>query len=153
MSANFQQRGVNDVFGMFSGWIWASKCVPGGCLVFVSPRFPLCGKQAGASRTLGRRGMISHLSLPQRDKGSVLSKVKCISMHREPFNGAENLPSGPGNPPWNSRFKRPVTTGFSIYPIYFHYLLIPASVFKPSVCVILKSILGLILDIDIFYEM
>lgn len=63
--------------------------------VCCSGRVPLRGKQAGASWTPGKMGMISHLSVPQRDKGRVLSEVERISMHCEPFNGAENLPSAP----------------------------------------------------------
>ena len=80
---------------------------------FSGYRIPLYGKQAGASWTQGKVEMISHLFVPWRDNRTILSKVKCISLHWEPFNGAENLPSAPENPPWNSHFQQPVTTCLS----------------------------------------
>lgn len=118
--------GVNDVLlRIFSGCekvgFSIKACASRLFSVCFSGRVPLYGKQAGASRTQGKAGMISHLSVPWRDNGAVLSEVERISLHWEPFNGAENLPSAPENPPWNSHFQQPVTTCLSraLFPLTF----------------------------------
>lgn len=75
--------------------------------MFVSQEESLCvGKQAGASRMEGKAGAISHLQVPQRDQGTGSSQVLHAPLHREAFNGAENQPSTPENPPQNSLFQR-----------------------------------------------
>lgn len=115
--------GVNDALRIFSGCEKVDFCIKAcaGRLFSVcfSGRVPPYGKQTGASRTQGKAGMISHLSVPWRDNGAVLSEVERISPHWEPFNGAENLPSAPENPPWNSHFQQPVTTCLSraVFPL------------------------------------
>lgn len=64
------------------------------------------GKRAGASRMEGKAGAISHLQVPQRDHGTGSSQVLHAPLHREAFNGVENQPSAPENPPQNSLFQR-----------------------------------------------
>ena len=90
--------------------------------MFVSQRESLCMENRQVLHgSREKAGMISHLSVPQRDKGTVLSEVERISLLWEPFNGAENLSSAPENPPWNSHFQQPVTTCLSrvVFPSTF----------------------------------
>lgn len=90
--------------------------------VCFSGRVSLCGKQAGASRMEGKEGANSHLRVPWRDQGTGSSQVQHASLHGEAFNGAENLPSAPENPPRNSLFqslRQPVCPRRFFQPQFF----------------------------------
>lgn len=68
-------------------------------------------------------GMISHLFVLWKDKGTILSEVEHISLHWEPFNGAEK----PVFRPWKSDLEFSFPTVFDCFsfqigvPFHFHY--------------------------------